>query len=293
MKQTKNGNFSESGIVSFRLISVNEKHFDKIVLNYTTAYELTPVEKTQTGYDFSTLSSIKNPLFIYEYEPSEQINNFFLSEPEEIKNINLSDFEKMLIKSPEGIVTAYLYKNYFKNRFDNDFWYSKELKHIDQNEKICFKFSNYQESELTYTNDEQENEDDFKLKINAHSYSKIENHTETTYVIINNKTVEMFRESVDGVLEKIISGRIISINKDSYGRITKIETLSKYIEFEMLDSREYSFIYEFDTKPLDGFDRTMRNIVVTLKTRPYKIGFQKPHQWSLLFGESIGVVTLS
>jgi hypothetical protein len=61
----------------------------------------------------------------------------------------------------------------------------------------------------------------------------------------------------------------------------------------MLDNRDYTFYYEFDTKPLDGLNRSLRNVVVTLNTKPCEIGFHNPQQWSLLFGESLGLVKLS
>jgi hypothetical protein len=128
----------------------------------------------------------------------------------------LEDFEKTLVKSADGIVNGYLHKNYFKKRYDNDFWYAKDLKHIENN-KIGFKFSQCEESKLTYTDDEELYKDDFKLKLDSDDGYNFEFHTQSTYIIIDNKIIEMYRESINGEFEKIISGSITSIKKDNCG----------------------------------------------------------------------------
>lgn len=85
----------------FRLIQLI-KSIDDITKDEIEIYEMTPIiyNIDKTGYNFTTLPSTNNYFFIYL--TSENLEEDFMSNPEEIKTMNFDKYEFKIIKTPEG-----------------------------------------------------------------------------------------------------------------------------------------------------------------------------------------------
>ncbi|WP_291097493.1 MULTISPECIES: hypothetical protein [unclassified Flavobacterium] len=97
-------------VKEFRLIQVIES-VDNITRDEIEIFELTPIEYNfnKTGYNFIPEPSAKNYFFIYQ--TSENAGSEFMNNPEEIKTMDLTQFELKTIKTPEGER-----KTFFSNR---------------------------------------------------------------------------------------------------------------------------------------------------------------------------------
>ena len=86
----------------YRLIKISESE-DNIIKKEIVIFELTPIEYSYSGNSshFNPDSSIENYFFIYEH--SQEIIQKFLSNSENIIEMDLSLFELNLILTPEGI----------------------------------------------------------------------------------------------------------------------------------------------------------------------------------------------
>lgn len=98
--------------IDYRLIQVIES-IDNITKENILIFEMTPVEYSsgKTGYNFNPMPSAKNHYFVYQNRAD--IEDYYLTDPENIKTINLEDFNDYLIKTPEG-----LRKTFFIKEFD-------------------------------------------------------------------------------------------------------------------------------------------------------------------------------
>ena len=96
----------------YRLIQIIES-VDNITKENILIFEMTPVEynSNNTGYNFNTLPSPNNHFFVYQNRP--EIEDQFLTDPENIKTLDLEDFNEYSIKTPEG-----LRKTFFLKEFD-------------------------------------------------------------------------------------------------------------------------------------------------------------------------------
>lgn len=99
----------------YRLIQVIES-VDNIIREEIEIFELTPIDYNfrKSGYNFNPEPSAKNHFFIYE--KSENMASNFLNNPEEIKEMDLSQFELKVIKTPEGNRNTYFSENLAKKR---------------------------------------------------------------------------------------------------------------------------------------------------------------------------------
>jgi len=99
----------------YRLIQVIES-VDNIIREEIEIFELTPIEYNfhKTGYNFNPGPSAKNHFFIYE--KSENMTSKFLDNPENIKEMDLTQFELKIIETPEGNRNTYFSENLAKKR---------------------------------------------------------------------------------------------------------------------------------------------------------------------------------
>lgn len=99
----------------YRLIQVIES-VDNIIREEIEIFELTPIEYSfrEISYNFNPTPSAKNHFFIYE--KSENMSSNFLDYPENIKEMDLSQFELIVIETPEGSRNTFFSKNLAKKR---------------------------------------------------------------------------------------------------------------------------------------------------------------------------------
>lgn len=97
-------------IKEFRLIQVIES-VDNITRDIIEIFELTLIEFNykKTGYNFIAEPSANNYFFIYQ--ASDNACSEFTDNPEEIKTLDLNQFERVNIQTPEGVR-----KTFFSNK---------------------------------------------------------------------------------------------------------------------------------------------------------------------------------
>ena len=97
-------------IKEFRLIQVIES-VDNITRDDIEIFELTPIEfnHKKTGYNCIPEPSANNYFFIYQ--TSDNASNEFMDNPEQIKTMDLTQFEQINIQTQEGIR-----KTFFSNK---------------------------------------------------------------------------------------------------------------------------------------------------------------------------------
>jgi hypothetical protein len=258
----------------FRLIQVIE-NFDKVIQKDILLFEFSPVDYQNSGYQFSPDS--ENNIFIV-CENSSDIENYYMSQKDEIISIELDDFDLVLIKNNEEIKKTYLEKNYSRIRTKRIFWHGDAIKDIESDKQIAFKFSHCQDATFDYGKNYTEFNDD----VIPSTYAEMDIKEEINYLVIDKQTVAFCFQNRNGVFTRI-KGKIQRIDSDEFGRIKKIETLSNWA----LTDNEI-VIYEFDNNPIKFFEKSERNATVTVRGRKSQPSIRV--QWSLLFGENLGIV---
>lgn len=261
----------------YRLIqvieSVDNKTGEEILI-----FEMTPVEynSNRTDYNFKPFPDEKNDFFIYL--KSLEIENFYTSNPESIKTINLLEFNDFLIKTPEGTRKSYFYNELDKLRENSELWYSGAIEEINAGNQIAFSFSHIESTNFTYG----PNYDNDNLDVVPSEYSDIELEEEENYVVIDKDSVTFCFKKNDGIYTRI-KGKVTNIEGDKFGRITKIDTLSNWALTDNVP-----ITYEFNKPPIKPLQKSDRNSTVTVFGNRFEVNIRT--QWSLLFGKYIGKV---
>lgn len=99
----------------YRLIQIIESR-DNITREKILIFEMALVEYNfnRTGYNFIPNPSVNNHFFVYPNK--SDIENYYLSEPEEIKTIDINDFNDYLIETPEGVRKTFYIKEFDERR---------------------------------------------------------------------------------------------------------------------------------------------------------------------------------
>lgn len=262
---------------NFRLIQVIESTDNKTG-EEMTIFELTPIDYNlnRTGYNFNTEPSPKN--YFFACENNSEYENFFMNDPEEIKNIDFAKFVLNLIKTPEGIRKTYFTKYLENERKRSELWYSKATEEIENGKQVAFKFSHIEYSIFTYGDDYDNN----KMDLIPSSTSDIEFQEQENYLVIDKNTVIFSFKNDNGIFTRI-KGKITLIESDKFGRFTKIQTLSNWA---LSDNVPIS--YEFNTEPLRPLSKSYRNVVISIFGNNFEPYIKM--QWSLLFAEYMGIV---
>jgi hypothetical protein len=262
----------------YRLIqvieSVDNKTGEEILI-----FELTPVKynSSKTEFNFNPFPSEKNDFFIYLKD--SKIENYYTSNPESIKTMNLSEFNKFLIKTPEGIRKSYFHNDLDKLRENSELWYSGAIAEINSGNQIAFTFSHIESTNFTYG----PNYDEDRFDVIPSEYSDIELEEEENYIVIDKNSVVFCFKNINGIFTRI-KGKVTNIEGDKFGRITKIDTLSNWA---LTDNVPIS--YEFNKPPINPLQKSDRNSIVTVFGNN-SFGVSIRTQWSLLFGKYLGKV---
>ena len=99
----------------YRLIQIIES-IDNLTKEDILIFEMTPVEynSAKTGYNFNPMPSTKNHYFVYPNRGD--IEEYYLTDPEDVKTINLANFNDYLIKTPEGVRKTFFIKEFDEMR---------------------------------------------------------------------------------------------------------------------------------------------------------------------------------
>lgn len=99
----------------FRLIQLIES-IDNITKDEIEIYEMTPIEYNfnKIGYNFNPVPSTNNYFFIYL--KSENLEADFMYNREEIMQMDLTEFELKIIKTPEGERKSFFSKKLIEKR---------------------------------------------------------------------------------------------------------------------------------------------------------------------------------
>lgn len=261
----------------YRLIqvieSVDNKTGEDIII-----FEMTPIEYNynETDYNFNPSPSVKNDFFVYL--KNSNIENYYLSNPEDIKSINLSEFNDFLIKTPEGIRKTYFSNELNKLRENSELWYSGAIEEINAGNQVAFVFSNIELAFFTFG----PNYDNDESDVVPSKQSDIEFEEEENYVVIDKNSVTFSFKKSNGIYTRI-KGKITNIEGDKFGRITKIDTLSNWALTNNVPIR-----YEFNKTPIKPLQKSDRNCVITVFGNAYEAKIRT--QWSLFFGNYMGKV---
>lgn len=262
----------------YRLIKISESE-DNIIKKEIVIFELTPIEYSYSGNSshFNPDSSIENYFFIYEH--SQEIIQKFLSNSENIIEMDLSLFELNLILTPEGIRKTFFLKHLAEKRKSKDLWQS-EIKELLKNDKqIAFKFSYIQYSSFTYGDNYETDITDLIPKGN----SEVELEEKINHVVIGKNKVLFLFETNQGVFTRM-EGKIVGGEFHENGQIKSIETLCNWGINNNISVR-----YEFGKMPISPLNKSSRNIVISIIGKKNEPSIKS--QWSLLFGEYVGEVT--
>ncbi len=265
-------------IKDFRLVQVIS-NWDITTNKEILIFEFSPIDIQNNFYHFVP-DSEENILLIYEN--SIEIENFYMSQKDQIITIDLNDFDCVLMKESSKITKTYLEKNYSILRRNKTFWHENAKENIEQDKQIAFTFSHCQKAFYDFGENHTEN----NYEIIPNSYSELNLKEETNIIIIDKETVTFCFMNQNGVFTRI-KGTIETMAYDNDGRIQKIEALS-----EWAGSSNYHVFYEFDVTSNKFLEKSERNAVITVLSKNIFEPYIKV-QWSLLFGKNEGIVKFS
>ena len=268
----------------YRLIELTEK-IDKITNKTIFIIELAVVEKNSVidgYYSFNSQHSEDNDLFLYEKSLTTQ--SFFLNNSEEIKTINLNDFDLILMKENNKIIRVYVAKDYAKKRLMSDFWCAYAKEDLENDESIAFTFSHNEFSSFIQNNNY--DNDSALIPYDAKEIQLVER---TGVIIVGKGKVTFGWQTSTGRFNRLIDGVIIYISFDDFGKIQIIKTLSNYALTDNVIVE-----YAFENTPLKPLNRSERNLTISVRFPKWSSENKSipaiSSQWSLLFGRFLGRV---
>jgi hypothetical protein len=262
----------------YRLIQIIESR-DNISGEDIVIFELTQTEYNHSGsgYTFNPETSPKNHFFVYENSPN--IIKKFLTNPEEIKSMNLKQFESKLVKTPEGLRRTFYSEKISAKRNQSDFWYSGAIESIENDKQVAFQFSHVESSGFDYGDNYDEDTND----LIPYDQSDIELEDETNFIVVDKHKVIFSFQNSQGIYTRI-KGKVISIETFENGQISRIKTSSNWA---LTDGVPVN--YEFEKTPISPLNKSDRNIVVSVLGSKSEPSIKR--QWTLMFGNYMGEVT--
>ncbi len=264
----------------YKLIEILE-NFDSVINEKIILFNLSPIQYNGNESYFNPES---DEIEAFSYIHTDEIENYFMSNRNEIIFLDLSKFECLLMTDENGnLKKTYLENEYYKKREDSISWQKKTKKNLTENNQIGFKFSHYQCAffEFGRNYDPLNNREDIVPSSFEENNIIIKNES---YIVLSNSTIYFIEEGINNNITRI-SGKVRNIIYEN-NEIKKIETNSAWAA-----SNNVKIDFEFNCRPLKFLDRTEKNIIITI----YGNGTQSPPiraQFSLMFGKDIGIVTL-
>lgn len=251
----------------YRLMSINTCFHNRLEKELISI-EISPMRINENEYSFPVTGDFINLTYLFSQEKLD----YFISNIENPIEINLDDFVKRLEMTSTGLGTIYNHKSIEELRNRNYNWGESSKEFLEaENETIAYKFSHF-ETALLKVKSNDENEGRF-VPIDDIKTIEKENH-----LVFNRQTLYFFETTQTG-LKKIFEAKIKAIEYDR-GAVVKVIALGFWALTNNL-----RFEIEFNKDPLDVFNRSDNNAVITIK-----FSQNSRWQWSLINGEFLGKV---